>query len=264
MNIATIIGILSGTIVLLYTTYSTTDNIAVFLNFEGIAIVVGGIAAATFICYPLKYVLQVVQLFLATLKREDLPIGDYINEIIYLSRKAYTKGELKLENELDTIENEFLKNGLRMVIDNMPIEMLAETLQTRINNTYEEELAKVGMFKTMAKLAPSFGMVGTLVGLIVMLQSMGAGDVAKLGPAMAVALTTTLYGVLLANLLFYPIAVKLENTINQRIVLMKVIMDGLLMTHAKVSPFIVREKLKAYIPQQKWASIIPHDHGGEK
>ncbi len=254
MNPATILGILCGMAVLAWATLFSTENAAVFLNLPGLAMVLGGVTAATFICYPLKEVMRVFRAFLLALKREELPIGDYVGGLVELAHKASSQGQIALERELPGIENEFLQVALQMLVDGYGRQEMEAILNTRIEQTYDWEMSSAGIFRTMARLAPAFGIIGTLIGLIAMLQSM-AVDVALLGPGMAVALTTTLYGILLANLVFLPIAIKVEKRIEERIVLMSVIRDGVLYLKDRTPAGVVLAKLKAYLPARRWASI---------
>lgn len=254
MNIATILGILSGAVVLGWATYHSTSDPMVFVNFPGLAIVLGGIAAATFICYPLKEVMRVFQVFLLALRREELPIGAYIDEIVKIARTASSRGKVHLENALPGIENQFLRHAVQMLVDGYSREEIKEILDTRIEQSYEQEMSSASIYRTMAKLAPAFGIIGTLIGLIGMLQSM-QNNMASLGPSMAVALTTTLYGALLAYVLFLPIAIKVEKLIEERVILMQVIRDGILFIHDKTPASIVLDKLKAYLPPRRWKSI---------
>ncbi len=257
MNIATIIGFLVGVAVLVYATFSSTESVLIFLNLPGLAIVFGGTFAATFICYPLKELLRVFAMFSRALRREELPIGHYIREIIYLANQAASQGRLKLHLEIKATENYFLQEGLQMLVDGYPAEEMEAVLRTRIENTYRQEMAQARIFRTMAKLSPAFGITGTLIGLISMMQSMGGGSFEQIGPGMAVALVTTFYGLLLANLIFLPIAVKVESSIEERVLLMNIITDGLLLIQAKMPPPMILDKLKAYLPPRRWASIRP-------
>lgn len=254
MNIATILGILAGAVILGMATAKSTDNPIVFVNLSGLAIVVGGTAAATFICSPLKEVMRVVSAFLLAVKREELPIGNYIDVLVVIARTASGKGRIALEKALPSMDHEFLKSAVQMLVDGYSREELKEILDTRIEQAYEYEMAQASIFRTMAKLAPAFGIIGTLIGLIGMMQTMG-GDMANLGPSMATALTTTLYGVLLANMFFLPIAIKVEKRIEERIILMTVIRDGILFIHDQTPASIVLDKLKAYLPPRRWGSI---------
>ena len=263
MNIATIIGFLAGIVVLAYATYSSTESVGIFLNLPGLAIVLGGTFAATFVCYPLKALLRVFAMFSRALRREELPIGHYIREIIYLANQAASKGRLKLDLEVKATENYFLQEGLQMLVDGYPAEEMEAVLRTRIENTFRREADQARIFRTMARLAPAFGITGTLIGLISMMQSMGGGSFEQIGTGMAVALVTTFYGLLLANLVFLPLAVKVESSIEERVLLMNIITDGLLLIQAKMPPPMILDKLKAYLPPRRWASIRPRQATGK-
>lgn len=254
MNIATILGIVVGIAVLSLATFFSTPNVWVFINLPGLAIVIGGTAAATFICYPLKEVARVFHVFVLAMAREDLPTEVYINVLVDIARAASSKGKISLEKTLPGIENNFLRQGVQMLVDGYSPAEIREIMDTSIQQMYETEMSSAGIYRTMAKLAPAFGIIGTLIGLISMMQSMG-GDIRGLGPAMAVALTTTLYGVTMANLLCLPIAVKVERRIEERMVLMQVIRDGILFIKDKTPAQIVLDKLKAYLPPRRWASV---------
>ncbi len=259
MNPATIIGFISGIALMIVAIYSSTSNVGVFFSPASIAIVFGGIFAATFICYPLKDVLRVFHVFLTTLKKEDLPIGVYISEIEYLAAQSYRKGALQLERELDGIENNFLQDGLQMLVDQYPVPEIESIMTARIENAYEREMHDVSVFRTMAKLSPAFGMAGTLIGLIAMMQSMGKGSFDTLGPGIATALITTFYGILLANLVFYPISVKVERRLEERILLMKIITEGIILIQKRTPPSMITDKLKGFLPPRKWGTIQPRE-----
>lgn len=254
MNIATVIGIVFGVAILGFATYLSTDSAGVFVNFPGLAIVLGGTLASTFICFPLKEVMRVSNTFLTALKREELPTDHYIEAIVSIAREASSRGKIHLEQALPGIENEFLQNAVQMLVDGYSREEIKEILDTRIEQTYQQELSSAGIYRTMAKLAPAYGIIGTLIGLIGMMQSMSVG-LGNLGAHMAVALTTTLYGILLSNLIFLPIAIKVEKRIEERVILMCVIRDGTLFIKDKTPAAIVLDKLKAYLPPRRWASI---------
>ncbi len=254
MNVATVIGIICGISVLSYATYLSTDSASVFLNLPGLAIVLGGTLASTFICFPLKEVMRVFNTFLIALKREELPINNYIDEIVKIARDASSKGKVHLERALPGIENEFLQNAIQMLVDGYSREEIKEILETRIEQTYQQEISSAGIYRTMSKLSPAYGIIGTLIGLIGMMQSM-SGGLAQIGSQMAVALTTTLYGILLANVLFLPIAIKVEKRIEERVALMCVIRDGVLFIKDKTPAAIVLDKLKAYLPPRRWESV---------
>lgn len=254
MNIATIIGILFGVVILAVATYTSTDSVGVFINLPGIAIVGGGTIASTFICYPLREVMRVLKVFMMAMGAEELPLENYIKVIVNLSKEMSNKGEDHLENTLKSLENDFLRDGMQMLIDGYSKDEIKEILDNRIQQYHEQEYSAAGIYRTMATLSPAFGIIGTLIGLIAMMQGMGS-DIASIGPAMATALTTTLYGALFANMLFMPIAIKVEKRIDEITLLMCVIRDGILFIKEKTPSAIVMDKLKGYLPPRKWATV---------
>jgi chemotaxis protein MotA len=254
VNIATIFGIIFGMAILAVATYTSTDSVGVFINIPGIAIVGGGTIAATFICYPLREVMRVLKVFMMAMGADELPLENYINVIVNLSKQVAAKGEENLGGSLKSIENEFLREGLQMLVDGYSKEEIKEILDNRIQQYNEQEHSAAGIYRTMATLSPAFGIIGTLIGLIAMMQGMG-GNVGSIGPAMATALTTTLYGALFANMLFTPIAIKVENRIDEITLLMRVIRDGILFIKDKTPSAIVMDKLKGYLPPRKWATV---------
>ncbi|WP_319763205.1 MotA/TolQ/ExbB proton channel family protein [Maridesulfovibrio sp.] len=254
MNIATIIGIFCGIAILMVATYTSTDSVGVFINLPGIAIVGGGTIASTFICYPLREVMRVLGVFMMAMGADELPLENYINVIVNLSKDVAAKGEEHLEGSLKNIENDFLREGLQMLVDGYSKEEIKEILDNRIQQYHEQEYSAAGIYRTMSTLSPAFGIIGTLIGLIAMMQGMGS-DIAAIGPAMATALTTTLYGALFANMLFMPIAIKVEKRIDEITLLMRVIRDGILFIKDKTPSAIVMDKLKGYLPPRKWATV---------
>ncbi len=254
MNIATIFGIIAGIAVLCTATFFATDSVAVFINLPGLAIVLGGTIAATFICYPLKEVMRVFALFMTAFTAEELPIANYIKVLVGISKDVAGKGEEYLEKSLKKIDNEFLRDGLQMLVDGYDKKELREILDNRIQQYHDQELYATGIYRTMAALSPAFGIIGTLIGLIAMMQGMG-DDITRIGPGMATALTTTLYGVLFANLLYLPIATKVERRVEERTILMCVFRDGILHIKDKTPAAIIQDKLRGYLPPRSWSAI---------
>ena len=254
MNIATIIGILVGFSTLSWAIYSATGDATLFIQPESLAIVVGGVVAATFTSYPLRDVIRSVGAFLKVLRRESLPVPHYIQALHYLAEQAMAGGTIRLEKELEGMENFFLQDALRMIVDRYPLDRVRHILESTIEKARESELREAAMFRTMARFAPAFGMVGTLIGLINLFQHLH-NDMGGIGPAMGMAMLTTLYGVLLANLIFLPIAVKMERHVEERTLLMEVIMEGVLLVAMKTPPSLVLDQLKAFIPARQWKDV---------
>lgn len=247
MNPSTLIGMVVGLAVLASVLFWSATDPSLFLNLPGLAIVVGGTLAATFISFPLSEVLRVFRLFGTVLRNEKLYTQHDIDELVQISR-LWMRGDLKaVEKELDRVDNPFLRAGVQMVVDMTPEEDILDFMQWRIARLKAREHAEAQLFRVMSGFAPAFGMIGTLVGLINLMYVLGDGDMQVIGTQLAVALMTTFYGILLANLLFKPVAVKLERRTEQRVILMTMVMQGISMMYKKRSPSLMRETLKSFV-----------------
>ena len=210
MNPSTLIGILASIILLAVVMIFSAEDPMLFLDLPSLAIVLVGTLAATFISYPLSEVLRIFGLFATVMRNEKLYTQDDMEELVEISRKWMGGNLRQVEEALDQVRNPFLRTGVQLVVDNTPEEDIIELLQWRISRLRAREHAEAQLFRVMASFAPAFGMVGTLIGLVNLMFLLGDGDMASIGRQMAIALITTFYGVLLANLVFKPVAVKLE------------------------------------------------------
>ena len=254
MNISTLIGIAIGMVVVGAAMYTSTGNASLFWSPNGLAIVLGGVLAATFICYPMSDIKNLFSSLAKVLRKDDESSQHYIDALVQLAKLSMAKSPLKLEKEMQEEQNYFLKDGLRMLIDQYPPQKLRHIMTLAIKNTVDREMAEAAIFRTMARFSPAFGMVGTLIGLIVMFQKLES-DPGIIGSAIGVAMMSTLYGLLLANLFFNPIAVKVERKVEDRQRLMQLIMEGLILVSNRTPPQIVRDELKGFLPSGKWTDL---------
>lgn len=249
---ASIIGIICALAILALATFLSTSSMGVFLNVPGLAIVIGGTFASAFISYPMGDVLKIFISFLSSFgnkaKKSSQDFDTFIDELADLARRAQGTGRFNLVKNIPGEAGAFLNKIVEMLSKGYATEEMREILDTELEQTFDEEMAKAAIPRTMAKLSPAYGIIGTLIGLIGMMQTMG-GSLGELGQHMAVALTTTLYGILLANLFFLPMAVRMENILENRMAILRLIRDGGLMIRERASPLAIEEKLKAYKPQ---------------
>ena len=166
-----------------------------------------------------------------------------------------------LEEATEALDDEFLKKGLMLVVDGTDPELVRNLLETELDFIEQRHKAGQGLFESMATAAPGFGMIGTLIGLINMLGSLD--DPTTIGPSMAVALITTLYGSLIANLFFSPMANKLKVKSGEEILEREIMVEGLLSIQAGENPRIIEEKLKAFLPPSMRVGIGT-GNGGEE
>lgn len=246
MNLSTLLGMLSGIAIVFFAIFLTAQDAWAFVNLPGLAIVLGGTFAATLLAYPLREVVNVFKILWIVLRNEKLYAKDDQAELVTVARQLMQGNLVHAENQLEQVKNPFLRTGLELIINNTPIEDIAELLEWRILKMKIRERAEAQIYRTMAVFAPAFGMLGTLVGLVNMLQGMGDSSMTQVGADMAFALLTTLYGVALANLFFKPIAIKFERRTERRVQLMNMIREGVLLIAKGRSPAYIREYLTTF------------------
>jgi chemotaxis protein MotA len=247
MNPSTLIGLVASLILLSVLLLFTAQQPSLLIDLPGLGIVLVGTFAATFISYPMAELRRIPGLLATVLRQEqDRAPGD-IDELVSLSRRWIDGDTRAVENALAQTQNPFLGSGVQLLVDQVAEEDILELMQWRITRLRAKERAEAQILRTMASYAPAFGMLGTLVGLVNMVFVLGDGDLGSVGRQMALSLTTTLYGVLLANLLFKPIALKLERRTERRVVIMNMILQGISMMARKRSPGLMRETLKAFV-----------------
>jgi chemotaxis protein MotA len=249
MNTSTFVGILTGALLIAASVLLSAENPGIFLNLPGLLIVVGGTIAATFISYPMKELRKVYASFRLIWRHHELTVDREIEEIVRVSM-LLGRGRLSaIEDEMAKINNPFLRTGIQLVIDRTPPEDIESLLKWRIFKLRRQEWAEAQVFRSMASYAPAFGMAGTLLGLVNMLYAMGGADFDFIGLNLGIALTTTLYGIVLANLLFRPIAIKLERRTEQRVMLMHMVLEGISMLGQNRNPSFIRETLNSFVAQ---------------
>ncbi|SDL07107.1 chemotaxis protein MotA [Modicisalibacter muralis] len=247
MNASTLIGIVASVLLLACVLLLSADTPTTFINLPGLAIVVAGTLAATFISYPLREVVRVVRLVGVVFRREDSYVEEDVRELVAMARLWFKADIRAVEKALAQTRNSFLRTGVQLVIDNTRESEIIDLLRWRIARLKACELAEAQIFRTMAAYAPAFGMLGTLVGLVNMLENMRGGDLATIGPAMAIALLSTFYGILISNLVCKPIAVKLERRTEQRLIAMNMVLEGVALIAKRRLPSFVEETLNSFI-----------------
>lgn len=249
MNPSTLIGIVASVLLLGVVLFFSAEDPGLFLDIPSLAIVLVGTLAATFISYPLSEVVRIFGLLRTVMRREQLYTSHDIEDLVNISR-TWTTGNIRaVEAALENVSNPFLKTGVQLVIDMTPEEDIIDLLEWRIARLRAKEHAEAQLFRMMANYAPAFGMLGTLIGLVNLLFLLGDGDMTSVGKHMALALMTTFYGVLFANLVFKPVAVKLERRTEQRVALMNMVLQGISMMCQKRSPTLMRETLNSFMAE---------------
>lgn len=247
MNPSTLIGMVASFFLLAIVLFFAADDPRLYVDWPSLGIVLGGTLAATFLSYPLKEVFRVFGLIATVMRNERMYTQNDINELVLISR-LWINGDLHaVERALENVTNPFLRTGVQLVIDQTKEEDILDLMQWRISRLRAREAAEAQLFRVMASFAPAFGMIGTLVGLINLMSLLGGGDLRAVGQQLAVALMTTFYGILLANLVFKPVAVKLERRTEARVVLMNMVLQGISMMCERRSPALMRETLNSFV-----------------
>lgn len=227
-----------------------------YLNLPSFLIVFGGTLAATLIAHPFSHLVRGFKAFFIVFIRKELDFVKIIEDICDFSTEYSQKGIPGLEEKIKTYKSEdLLKDGINMIINGYKPEEVLQYIEHSINRRYDQEMIDYYVFRTMARTAPAFGMVGTLVGLIFMLQKLGDNP-KLLGPFLAVALITTFYGLILANLVFSPMGNKLLHHAELNIRIGRMIYDGINFILQKQHPVFIKDQLSAYIPPHQRARLF--------
>ena len=263
-DLGTLIGLLAGIGIIILGIISAGGKIAWFWNFNSILIVLGGTFAATMVNLPLKAVTNIFNILKNVFLAEDYNYTGIIEEVVKKATKARKDGLLALEADLSTMEDGFFKNGIELAINERDTKRLRTFLNLEMNNIQSRHIAGQELFLYMASYAPAFGMLGTVLGLIIMMMNFtsGGGDVdlgadysvaerfSELLRGMGLALITTFYGVFMANMIFLPIGGKLKRRSENEMMLKNIVVEGIISIHAREHPILIREKLMTFVPSQ--------------
>ncbi len=248
-DIMSLMGIvIGGTLVVLSIVFE--GDLRAFWSPAGLMITIGGSVGAMLVSFRLDEIKTVANVTKKVFVRKDESILDLHARFVDLAQKARREGLLVLEDELEEIEDEFFRNGLQMVIDGFEPDNIRNILNAELSSLEGRHELGQGLFRTWGGLTPAFGMIGTLIGLILMLADLD--DPSAIGPGMAIALLTTLYGSLIANLILLPVANKLTIYSNEELRLKEIIVEALLALQSGINPRLLQEQIKSYFsPQEK-------------
>jgi len=249
MDLSTIAGIMVGLGLIVVSIFLSAVEPNVYINLPGLLVVIGGTIAATLVSFPTQELGKVWRVLGHVFRNTQYSVRDDISEIAHAARLRRHGDLARIEDQLERIANPFLRTSIQLVIDNTPADEIVNILQWRIKRLREQERAEAQIFHTMSVYAPAFGMFGTLVGMVNMLYTVNGPDLLNVGHNMAVALMTTLYGLVLSNLIFKPIAIKLERRTEKRAMIMRMIVEGTIMLAGNRSPVFIRETLKSFSAQ---------------
>jgi len=244
MDIATFLGIFSA-FALVITAITSGGGMSAFINIPSLMIVAGGTLGATFINYPLKDVLKVGGILKNAVFQNKSTPQQWIPIFVDFANKARKEGVLSLEGTVSKMKDPFLKKGIQMAVDGLEPQSIKDILETEIEFIRARHRLGVDIFASMGAFSPAMGLIGTLIGLVQMLQSME--DPSTIGPSMAVALITTFYGAIMANLLFLPISGKLKTRSQEELFAKELMLEGVMAVTKGDNPRIVEQKLHAFL-----------------
>lgn len=243
-----IIGLISGLILIVWSIMSSGD-LGSFFHIPSLLITLGGSLAALIISFPMKDIMKLPKIIKILINKPEQDRVKLIGLFSDMARKARRDGLLALEDDLATMEDEFLSSGLQMVVDGIDPDIIREIMTLKLETTERRHRMGQSIFSKWGELAPAFGMIGTLIGLIVMLADLQ--DASAIGSGMAVALITTFYGSFFSNLIFIPIASNLAAQTNEEMVSKEMAIEGILEIQAGTNPRILEEKLMTYLSPEE-------------
>ena len=245
MDLATLIGIPAGFLMIIGGIVVGGYSLGLYADLVSVIITIGGSLCAVIISNDMAVVKSIPKYMGIAFKQPKSNVGDLIRQLVSFSEKSRKEGLLSLEDEVEQVQDDFFKQGIKLVVDGTDPEVIKSILYNQISQMTSRHAVGINLMDTWGAQAPAWGMIGTLIGLILMLQDMN--DPSSIGPSMAVALITTLYGSLLANWIATPVAQKLGVNNNAEMAIKEVMIEGLLSIQAGENPRVIAEKLKSFL-----------------
>ncbi|HEB57582.1 MAG TPA: flagellar motor protein PomA [Gammaproteobacteria bacterium] len=246
MDLATLLGVI-GAVACIVTAILMGGEMGMFVNGPSIMIVVAGTFAVVLMKFPLSNMLGAFGVALKAFVYKSQQPSEIIEQSVELANVARKEGLLGLENV--HVDNEFLAKGITMVVDGNPPELVSKILSKEISISIERNETGLSIFKAIGDVAPAMGMIGTLIGLVQMMSNMS--DPKSIGPAMAVALLTTLYGAVIANVFALPIADKLAHRSKEERISKSMILESISAIQEGLNPRMIEGLLNVYLPENK-------------
>ena len=250
MDVSTVLGIVMG-FGFIVGAIAFGGSVRQYLDLPSFVLVAGATVAATLVNYRFDQVIGALRLLGVAAGQRRFDPEAIIALVVRLAEKARREGLLAMEEEAERITDPFLRKGIQLVVDGTDPELVRNIMEIELTFIEERHRRGQALFESLALYAPAFGMVGTLVGLVRMLSKLN--DPSTVGPALALALLTTLYGALLAYLVFTPIAGKLRVKNEDEVMVREMMIEGVLSIQAGENPRIVEEKLRSFLPPARRA-----------
>ncbi|MBR2409977.1 MAG: motility protein A [Lachnospiraceae bacterium] len=265
MDLSTLIGVIACLVLCIFGMIvgqqSALESVMSFVHGPSALITFGGALMATLTMSPsIKDYVNGFKSFGIALKKVEYDETEKIKQIIDLSNVARKEGLLALEEAANSsIDDEFMKKGILLIVDGTDPEFVRRILETELECIEDRHKSTITFWENLASMGPAWGMIGTLIGLILMLKDLQ--DISSVGPNMAVALVTTFYGSILANWICLPVAAKLKEKNSAEVMIKTIVVEGLLSIQAGENPRVIEEKLKSFIDPSARESLS--SGGGE-
>ena len=254
MDLATLGGLGLGMGMIIFSILGTGVSMSNFIDVGSLAMVFGGSLAAVMISNPLQRMMKLGSYLKILINVNNFEIEKIITTLVRFSEKARRDGLLALEDDLEEVEDEFMKKGIQFVVDGTDPEIISTMLYSDLNQQQERHADGIKIFEDWGTLAPAFGMIGTLAGLIGMLANLDDPD--SIGSGMALALITTMYGSIFANLFFIPIKNKLQDRDKEETLVKEILIEGILSIQSGDNPRILESKLVSFLPPDKREAVL--------
>ena len=264
MDLATLIGIVGGA-VLVFVGIVTGEGgfgaLKNFADFVSVIITCGGSMTELLASYSMQDFISGLKSIKFAFQLQKFDEADTIKKIIDLSNIARKEGLLQLEEAANDLDDQFMKKGVLLIVDGTDPDLVRAILETELECIEGRHKKMIGFWTNVAAMGPAWGMIGTLIGLVNMLKTLS--DASTIGPNMAVALLTTLYGSLMANWLATPVANKLTDNNDREVMIKEVMIEGLLSIRAGENPRVIEEKLKSFLSPKQREAMSEGNEGGE-
>ncbi|MDR3089401.1 MAG: MotA/TolQ/ExbB proton channel family protein [Desulfobulbaceae bacterium] len=256
------LGVVLATAIFL-TGFIINDNLGLYLNLSGFAVVVGGTAAATFLSFGWGQLLIAARVLLSSYRRRAMRETEIINLLIDLSIRSRMDGILALQRQEQETTVLFLRRALSCLVDGFKADQMRDILNAEMYffRLRREELERI--FRAVAGFAPAFGLIGSVIGLVAMVG--GIGETEVILRSIPVALTSTLYGLVIANFFFLPFAARLRERTNQELLMQKIIMEGVIAIESEMNPVILKTRLESFLtPSARDEEMVSYQEIREK
>jgi chemotaxis protein MotA len=246
MDITTVVGLVAATVLLLWSMSIGGSPLSLFIDVPSVAMVCGGTIAVTMVCFRSSDLKGIIKVLLRAVLFKLPSPPEEIERIIAYANLARKEGLLALEAKLQEVEDKFFAKGIQLVIDGFSAETVRDIMDLELSWQHQRHAAGKKMLDTMGTMAPAFGMIGTLVGLVQMLANLS--DPSAIGGGMAVALLTTFYGAVIANVFCIPLSTKLDIRAKEEALLRELMIEGIVAIQSGEKPQLIKEKLKGFLP----------------